>query len=79
MNNKKIVITFKNGKIYAAGDCDSYHIWLASQKLRNREVELTKWLKLKRLCKRFIRACKYAFSKADPDKRGLTVYIGGRK
>ena len=79
MKNKKIVITFKNGKIYAAGNCDSYHVWLASQKLRNREAELTKRLKLKQIFKRFIRACKYAFGKTNFEGKRFMLNAGGKK
>ena len=55
--NKKITVHFKNGKIIAKGNADDYHIGLASQKLRNREIEPTFTYKVGRFFKRLLKTC----------------------
>jgi hypothetical protein len=67
--NKKITVKFKNGKITAKGDVDVYHIQLAAQKLRNREVELPLAIKTARFIKRFVKSIKHS----SPREQHITV------
>lgn len=59
---EKIVIKFKHGRVIVQGHASNRHTWLASQKLNLNEVEPTRWMKIKRFVKKFIRCCKYALT-----------------
>ena len=65
-----IKIKFKNGRVTAVGNASDEHIWLACQKLNLNEVEPTRFKKLKRFIKKFIRCAKYALSSDTiPERR----------
>lgn len=74
--NKKSLSILKMEKIVAKGNADDYHIGLAAQKLRNREIEPTFTYKVGRFFKRLVKTCIITIDEAltveNPNKAEIT-------